>query len=99
MKNRLFLLFISLITLSACSTVQEVQIVQTGANSYEIIKTDTYYSGPGVLQKEIRRKALGFCHSLKKRLHIISIHETKPPFTGSKVPLAEIQFKCNDQKH
>jgi hypothetical protein len=97
MKN-IFVLFISVMTLSACSTIQEMQIIQTGINSYEITKTDSYYPGPGILQKEVSRKAMGFCRSLKKRLHTISVHETKPPFTGSKVPLAEIQFKCNDRK-
>ncbi|MCF6298913.1 MAG: hypothetical protein L3J01_03450 [Thiomicrorhabdus sp.] len=98
MKNTL-VLFISIMTLSACSTVQEVQIIQTGINSYEITKTDSYYEGSGVLQKEISRKAMGFCRSLKKRLHTISVHETKPPFTGSKVPMAEIKFECKDRKH
>jgi len=98
MKNVLFL-SLSIMILSACSTAPEVKIVQTGINSYEITKTNSYYSGAGALQNEVRRKALGFCLSLKKKLHIISIHETKPPFTGSKVPLAEIVFECNDRKH
>jgi len=98
MKN-ILVLFISMMTLSACSTMQEVQIIQTGINSYEITKTDSYYAGPGVLQRKVSRKAMGFCRSLKKRLHTISVHENKPPFTGSKVPLAEIKFECNDRKH
>ena len=98
MKN-LFFLFISSIILSACSTVQEIQIIQTGANSYEITKVDNYYPGPGILQKEVTRKALGFCRSLKKRLHTVSVHETKPPFAGSKVPSAEIKFECREGKH
>ncbi|VAW45090.1 hypothetical protein MNBD_GAMMA04-684 [hydrothermal vent metagenome] len=94
-----FILLMSIITLSACSTMQEVQIIQTGANSYEMTKTDNNYPGAGILQKEITREAMGLCRSLKKRLHTISIHETKPPFAGSKVPLAEIKFECLDRKH
>ncbi len=94
-----FILLMSIITLSACSTVQEIQIIQTGANSYEITKTDFYYPGAGMLQKEVTREAMGFCRSLKKRLHTISVHETKPPFSGSKVPSAEIKFECRNRKH
>lgn len=94
----LFLL-INIIALSACSTIKEANITQTDINRYEVTKSSANYFGPGVLQKEITREATRFCNSLKKRLHIISVHETKPPFAGSKQPLAELKFECRTNKH
>lgn len=79
--------------------MQEMNIVQTGENSYEIKKSDSSYPGPEVLQRKITREARKFCHSLDKKLHIIAVHETSPPFIGSKTPNAEIQFECVSKKH
>jgi len=98
MKALLFLFTITFI-LSACSTVQEIQLVQTGKNSYEITKKESSYLGPEVLQREVTREARKFCRSLGKKLHIIAVHETKPPFTGSKTSNAEIQFECLAKEH
>ncbi len=98
MKTAFFLLLSSLV-LSACSTMQERNIVQTGENSYGIKKNNSSYSGPEVLQREITREARKFCRSLDKKMHIIAVHETRPPFTGSKTPNAEIKFECVSKTH
>ncbi len=91
-KIPLFLL--STIALTACSS-QPTQIVQTGADRYEITKKVPNYPGEGVLQNDVKKEAKNFCGSLKKRLHILSINETKPPFSDSRLPQAEIKFKCS----
>ncbi len=98
MKIVLFLL-ISTFILGACSTIQEIKIVQTGENSYEITKNEASYPGPEVLQREVTREARKFCRSLDKKMHIIAVHETRPPFTGSKGPFAEIKFECTSKTH
>ncbi len=101
MKNICLFTVITAITfiLTACSTIQEIQIIQTGEHSYEIITQDTSYPGPEILQRKVIREARKFCHTLSKKLHIIAVHETKPPFVGSKIPRAEVQFKCLAKGH
>lgn len=94
-----FLLLISTFILGACSTTQEIKLMQTGEHRYEITKYEAYYPGPNILQREVTREARKFCRSLDKKLHIIAAFETKPPFTGSKRPFAEIKFECSPKAH
>lgn len=96
--KKAFWLIMSTIVLTACST-QKLQITQTGIDRYEIIKKEASYPGPGELQAEVTREARTFCASLEKKLEIIAVHETRPPFIGSKTPEAEIKFECLSKAH
>lgn len=91
--KKIQLIFILTIALNACST-QEVKIVQTGPDTYSIIKKEAGYSGIGVLQSKITKAAQRFCTTSHKRLNILMLYESKPPFSDSRQPRAEIKFRC-----
>lgn len=95
MKTKLAVLFISLttLTLASCGTYQP-QIVQTGPDSYYIVKNASSSPGVGILKQDVTTLATGFCKHIERRLQIISVHETQPPFGQGNQPRGEIKFRC-----
>ena len=97
MKKILTVTTISLaLSLGACSTYQP-EIVQTGPDSYSILKQASGFPGVGVLKSDVTKTASGFCKHINKRLHIVSAHETRPPYNAGNQPRGEIKFKCIDR--
>ena len=92
MKRLLSITALSL-TLGACSTYQP-DIVQTGPQSYYILKEASSYPGVGILKSEVTKTASGFCKQMGRKFHIVSIHETKPPYNVGNRPRGEIKFQC-----
>ncbi|GKT11524.1 MAG: hypothetical protein ISEC1_P0488 [Thiomicrorhabdus sp.] len=92
MKKLLTATIIAL-SLSACSTYQP-EIVQTGPDSYFILKQAEGFPGVDVLKGDVTKQASGYCKSINKKLHILSVHETRPPYSVGNRPRGEIKFKC-----
>lgn len=92
MKKILSVILVSL-SISACSTYQP-EIVQTGPDSYFILKHAAGFPGIGVLKGEVTKVASGYCKQTNRRLHILSVHETTPPYRAGNRPRGEIKFKC-----
>jgi len=86
-----------LLLIGLCGCAINSGIVPLGKDSYMVSRqAATGFTGSGNLKTKALKEANKFCEDQGKKMQVISISETKPPYVFANFPKAEVQFMCLD---